>query len=79
MRNTIITIDLSKDDFVTIYKACEDRKSKLSEIEKSSNNKNEISDGGNDLIEINMVLKELKEKADLQWGESGWTTSDEYI
>jgi hypothetical protein len=79
MRNTNIIIELSKDDFINIFKACEDRSQKLSQIERTSDNENEIADAGNDLIEINMILRELKEKADFQWGENGWTTSDAYI
>ena len=78
MRNTNITIGLSKDDFIDIYKACVDRKDKLGNIEKMSDDEDKRSDAGNDLIEINMILRELKEKADTLWGVDGWTTSDEY-
>lgn len=79
MRNTSISFELSKDDFINIYKACLDRKDKLEQIESTSDDEDEIADAGNDLIEINIILKELKMKADNQWGVNGWTTSDEYI
>jgi hypothetical protein len=79
MRNTPISLELSKDDFINIYKACLDRKERLEETESTSNDEDLIADAGNDLIEINMILKDLKEKADKQWGDNGWTTSDEYL
>jgi hypothetical protein len=79
MSNTPITIEISKDDFINIFKACLDRKDRLEQIESTSDDEDEIADAGNDLIEINMIIKELKAKADNQWGVDGWTTSDEYI
>jgi hypothetical protein len=79
MRNDPISLELSKDGFINIYKACLDRKERLEQIESTSEDEDVIADAGNDLIEINMILKELKEKADNQWGVNGWTTSDEYL
>jgi hypothetical protein len=78
-RNTAISLMLSKSDFVNLYKACEDRKEKLDRIQRESADEDEVADAGNDLIEINMLLRELKAKADETWGMSGWTTSDEYL
>lgn len=78
-RNDSMTITLSKDDFVTIFKACEDRRDKLDRLQQESNNEDERADAGNDLIEVNLILKGLKQKADSRWGEHGWTTSDEYL
>ena len=78
-RNTPITLNLSKDDFINIYKACEDRRAKLDNLQRTSDDEDVIADAGNDLVEINMILKELKSKADEAWGASGWTTSDDYL
>jgi hypothetical protein len=78
-RNTTISLMLSKRDFVNLYKACEDRKEKLDRIQRESADEDEVADAGNDLIEINMLLREPKDKADETWGMSGWTTSDEYL
>lgn len=78
-RNTSITLNLSKDDFVNIFKACEDRSEKLDNLQRTSADEDVIADAGNDLIEINMLIRELKSKADEAWGETGWTTSDEYL
>lgn len=78
-RNTTISLMLSKSDFVNLYKACEDRKEKLDRIQRESADEDEVADAGNDLIENNMLLRELKDKADETWGMSVWTTSDEYL
>jgi hypothetical protein len=78
-RNDPISLMLSKSDFINIYKACEDRKEKLDRTQRESNDEDVVADAGNDLIEINMMLRELREKADEIWGESGWTTSEEYL
>ena len=78
-RNTPITLNLSKDDFINIYKACEDRRAKLDNLQRTSDDEDVIADAGNDLVEINMILKELKSKSDEAWGASGWTTSDDYL
>lgn len=78
-RNSPITLNLSKDDFINIFKACEDRRAKLHQLQTTSNDEDVIADAGNDLIEINMIIKELKSKADELWGKTGWTISDEYL
>ena len=78
-KNSPITLTLSKSDFIHIFKACEDRKEKLDHLQKTSDDEDVIADAGNDLVEINMIIKELKSKADEVWGESGWTTSEEYL
>jgi hypothetical protein len=78
-RNDPMTLKLSKDDFINIYKACEDRRDKLDSLQRTSNDEDVIADAGNDLIEINMIIRMLKEEADSLWGDSGWTTSDEYL
>lgn len=78
-RNTPITLNLSKDDFINIFKACEDRREKLDRLQRTSDDEDVIADAGNNLVEINMIIKELKSQADETWGESGWSTSDEYL
>lgn len=79
MRNTKISLELSKDDFINIYKACEDRVEKLDALQRESEDEDVIADAGNDLVEINMIMRFLKSQADAAWGEPGWTTSDEYL
>ena len=78
-RNTKISLDLSKDDFIQIYKACLDRREKLDRLQKESEDEDVVADAGNDLVEINMVIGELKVRADQNWGDSGWTASDQYL
>jgi len=48
-------------------------------LQKTSEDEDVIAEAGNDLIEISMIIRKLKEEADELWGESGWTTSDEYL
>lgn len=78
-RNTPVMLNLSKDDFIIIFKACEDRREKLDRPQRTSDNEDVIADAGNNLVEINMIIKELKSKADETWGVSGWSTSDDYL
>ena len=78
-RNDPISLRLSKNDFVNIFKACEDRRDKLDTLQKTSEDEDVIAEAGNDLIEISMIIRKLKEEADELWGESGWTPSDEYL
>jgi len=70
---------LSKDEFIQLYKACEDRREKLDRLQQTSDNGDVVADVGNDLIETNMIVRQLKAEADAVWGESGWKTSDEYL
>lgn len=78
-KNTSMTLSLSKNNFINIFKACEDRSKKLDDLQRTSSDEDIVADAGNDLVEINMIIRELKSKADETWGESGWTTSDEYL
>ena len=78
-RNLPITLNLSKDDFIHIFKACEDRREKLDQLQRTSDDENVVAEAGNDLVEINMIIRELKTRADEVWGQSGWTTSNEYL
>jgi hypothetical protein len=79
MSTAKISLELSKDDFIQIYKACEDRATRLDALQNKSQDEDVIADAGNDLIEINMVKRFLKAKADELWGPSGWTTSEEFL
>ena len=78
-RNSPITLNLSKDDFINIFKACADRRKKLDGLQRTSDNEDVIAAAGNDLVEISMIIRELKSRANETWGESGWTTSEEYL
>lgn len=78
-RNTPITLNLSKNDFINIFEACEDRREKLDRLQRSSDNEDVIVEVGNDLVGINMIIRELKSKADEAWGQSGWTTSNGHL
>jgi len=79
MRTQKISIELSKADFVQIFKACEDRAARLDALQHQSQDEDVVADAGNDLIEINMIKRSLKAKADETWGASGWTTSEEFL
>jgi hypothetical protein len=48
-------------------------------LQRTSDNEDVIADAGNDLVEINMLIRELRSKADEVWRDNGWTTSDEYL
>lgn len=61
-RNSPITLNLSKDDFIIIFRACEDRRAKLHQLQTTSNDEDVIADAGNDLIEITMIIKNLNQK-----------------
>lgn len=74
-----LSLELSKSDFVQIFKACEDRQSNLAALQRQSDDDDVIADAGNDLIEIGMIMRMLRQSADELWGETGWTTSDEYL
>lgn len=78
-KNAPITLDLSKSDFVSIFKACEDRREKLDRLQRVSDNEDVVADAGNDLLEMNRIIRELRAVADETWGLDGWTTSDEYL
>jgi hypothetical protein len=78
-RNTRIALDLSKDDFIQIFRSCLDRREKLDRLQRESEDEDVIADAGIDLVELNMVIDALKSKADQNWGETGWTASDEYL
>jgi len=78
-RNDPISLKLSKSDFIHLYKACEDRREKLDVLQRTSDDEDVVADAGNDLVEIDMIMRQLKAEADALWGESGWTTSDEYL
>jgi hypothetical protein len=78
-RNSPISLNLSKSDFIHIFKACENRREKLDQLQRTSRDEDEVAEAGNDLVEINMIIRELKSKADETWGETGWTTSDDYL
>ena len=74
-----MSLRLPKDDFVNICKACEDSRDKLDRLQRTSDDEDVIADAGNDLVEIDMILRELKSRADELWGAKGWTTSSEYL
>ncbi len=79
MSNSAIALDLTKGEFIHLYKACEDRAAKLDALQRQSSDEDVVADAGNDLVEIRMLMRSIKAQADAIWGESGWTTSDEYL
>lgn len=52
-----------------IYKACEERRDKLDHIQRTSDDEDKIANTGKDLVEISMIIRELKYKADEVWGK----------
>lgn len=61
---------LSESELKIILEAMTSMEEKMSEICKTSNSDDEIADIGNDLIELRLLLKPLREKAIEQFGKN---------
>ncbi|MBK9990662.1 MAG: hypothetical protein IPP19_08025 [Verrucomicrobia bacterium] len=68
-----ITLSLSKNDFLTIMKAIQDRMQCLMVLQNTSTDEDQVADAGNDLIAARMLWDELVKVADARWGQAGWT------
>ncbi len=65
-----LDLSLVESEAKIILESLIERESKMAEICDTSNDEDEIADIGNDLIELRLLLKEVKEKAVSQFGSS---------
>lgn len=63
-------LELVESELKIILEAMIELESKMSKICELSNDEDEIADIGNDLIELRLLLKPLKEKAISQYSEN---------
>jgi hypothetical protein len=68
-----ITLSLSKNDFLTIMKAIQDRMQNLMILQNTSADEDQVADAGNDLIATRMLWDDLSKIANSRWGQTGWT------
>ncbi len=61
-------LNLVESELKIILEALTEMEQKMSNICETSNDEDEIADVGNDLIEIRLLLKPLKEKAVEKYG-----------
>ncbi|MEH8019603.1 hypothetical protein MN202_20430 [Rheinheimera muenzenbergensis] len=61
-------LNLVESELKIILEALTEMEKKMSNICESSNDEDEIADIGNDLIEVRLLLKPLKEKAVERYG-----------
>lgn len=64
-----ITLDLAETELKIILEGIAELEQKMATICETSNDEDEIADYGNDLIEVRLLLKSLKEKAVEKYGE----------
>lgn len=63
-------LDLAQSELKVILEALIEKEARMSAICKNSDDEDEISDISNDLIELRLLLKPLKEKAIEMYGKS---------
>lgn len=63
-------LNLAESELKIVLEALTELEAKMTAICDNSEDEDEIADIGNDLIEVRLLLKPLKEKAVLQYGES---------
>jgi hypothetical protein len=63
-------LSLVESELKIILEALTELESKMAKICDSSNDEDEVADIGNDLIELRLLLKPLREKAISQYGEN---------
>jgi len=62
--------DFVESELKIILEALTEMEQKMSHICETSSDEDEVADIGNDLIEVRLLLKPLKEKAINQYGEN---------
>ncbi|PCJ20968.1 MAG: hypothetical protein COB04_03640 [Gammaproteobacteria bacterium] len=62
-------LDLVDSELKIVLEALTDMEKKMADICDSSEDEDEVSDVGNDLIELRLLLKPLKQNAISQFGE----------
>lgn len=63
-------LDLSQSELKIILESLIEKEARMSAICESSDDEDEIADIGNDLIELRLLLKPLKERAINKYGKS---------
>jgi hypothetical protein len=63
-------LNLAESELKIILEALTELEEKMAKICDTSNDEDEIADVGNDLIEVRLLIKPLKDKAISQYGEN---------
>ncbi len=63
-------LSLAESELKIVLEALTELEKKMATICDNSTDEDEIADIGNDLIEVRLLLKPLKEKAIIQYGEN---------
>lgn len=63
-------LNLVESELKIVLEALTELESKMASICETSKDEDEIADTGNDLIEVRLLLKPLKEKAISQYGKN---------
>jgi hypothetical protein len=63
-------LNLAESELKIILEALTELEAKMANICDTSNDEDEIADIGNDLVEVRLLLKPLKEKSISQYGEN---------
>lgn len=73
------SLELVESELKIVLEALSEMEQRMAHICATSQNENEISDIGNDLIELRLFLKPLKERAIKQYGQNVTNFSREPI
>lgn len=65
---TLFTLELAQSELKIILEALIEKESRMAEVCATSKEEDEIADLGNDLIELRLLLKPLKERAMAMYG-----------
>ena len=63
------TLDLVESELKIVLEGLIELEQKIAQICETSEDEDEVADYGNDLIEVRLLLKPLKEKAVARYGE----------
>ncbi|AFU99376.1 hypothetical protein [Simiduia agarivorans] len=63
-------LNLVESELKIVLEALTEMETRMSNICEASNDEDEVADIGNDLIQVRLLLKPLKEKAIKQFGEN---------
>lgn len=63
-------MELVESEVKIVLEALSEHEQRLSNICETSDDEDEVADTGNDLVEVRLLLKSLKEKALSQYGEN---------
>lgn len=63
------TLDLAESELKIVLEALTEMEARMAQVCDTSTDEDEIAEVGNDLIEVRLLLKSLKEKATTQYGK----------